>query len=125
MKRFFIQSTILTAVVFVVGAILYSTALKPYYHILLPLTLLFFYCTTNLIHAYLLKVAVNSGSRFTSKYMAVNFIKMFSYLIIAVIVAFSVREYAKIFLVNFLVGYIIFTAFETMQFARFVRQKKE
>jgi len=125
MKHFFKQSTILTVIVFVVGFLAYSTFLKPYYHILLPLTLIFFYGTTNLVHAYLLKIAVDSGARFTSKYMAVSFIKMFSYLMIAVAVAFAIREYAKIFLLNFLAGYVIFTTFEVIQFSKFIRQKKE
>ena len=125
MKQFFKQSTILTVIVFVVGFLAYSTFLKSYYHILLPLTLIFFYGTTNLVHAYLLKIAVDSGARFTSKYMAVSFIKMFFYLMIAVAVAFAIREYAKIFLLNFLAGYVIFTTFEVIQFSKFIRQKKE
>jgi hypothetical protein len=125
MKRFFLQSTILTIIILLIGALVYSTFLQPYYNILLPITLILFYCATNLVHAYLLKIAVNSGARFNSKYMAVNFIKMFLYLLIAVAVAFSMREYAKVFLVNFLAGYLIFTTFEVVQFSKFVRQKKE
>lgn len=125
MKRFFLQSTILTIIILLIGVLVYSTFLKSYYHILLPITLILFYCTTNLVHAYLLKIAVSSGARFNSKYMAVNFIKMFLYLLIAVAVAFSMREYAKVFLVNFLAGYLIFTTFEVVQFSKFVRQKKE
>lgn len=125
MKRFFIQSTTLAIIVLILGVAAYTTFLKPFYHILLPYTLIFFYCTTNLVHAYLLKIAVNSGARFSSKYMAVSFIKMFAYLLIAVAVALLNREYAKIFLLNFLAGYIIFTSFEVVQFSKFVRQKKE
>lgn len=125
MKRFILQSTLLTIIILLIGAVAYSTFLKPFYHLLLPFTLIFFYCTTNLVHAYLLKIAVNSGARFSSKYMAVSFIKMFAYLLIAVAVALLNREYAKIFLLNFLTGYVIFTTFEVVQFSKFVRQKKE
>ncbi len=125
MKPFFIKSSILSIIIFIIGYLSYSTWLKEYYHILLPIILIFFYVSTNLVHAYLLRIAVNSGTRFTSKYMAINFIKMFAYLLLAIVIAFSVKEYAKIILINFLIGYIIFSAFEVVQFSKFVRQKKE
>lgn len=123
MKRFFIQSSILTIVVLVLGAIVYSTLLKSFYNVILPIAVIFFYIATNLVHAFLLKIAEKSGTKFTSQYMAVSFLKMFAYLALAVIYALLNREYAKIFLVNFLVMYAIYTTFEVMQFSRFVRQK--
>ncbi len=123
MKRFFIQSTTLTIIVLVLGAIAYSILLKPFYNVILPVAAIFFYVATNLVHAFLLKIAVKSGSKFTSQYMAVSFIKMFFYLAIAVVYALLNREYAKIFLGNFLVLYAIYTTFEVMQFSKFVRQK--
>ena len=123
MKRFIIQSTVLTIIVFIVGTIIYSTILQPYYRLVLPFTVLFFYLVTNLVHAYLLKIAVKSGSRFTSQYMAVSFIKMFFYLAVAVVYALFNREYAKVFLANFLVLYAIYTTFEVLLFSKVVRQK--
>lgn len=123
MKRFIIQSTVLTIIVFIVGTIIYSTILLPYYRLVLPFTVLFFYLATNLVHAYLLKIAVKSDSRFTSQYMAVSFLKMFFYLTVAVVYALLNREYAKIFLANFLVLYAIYTTFEVLLFSKVVRQK--
>lgn len=123
MKRFFIQSTSLTIIVLILGATVYSTLLKSFYNVILPILLIFFYVATNLVHALLLKIAVKSGSKFTSQYMAISFIKMFFYLALAVVYALLNREYAKIFLVNFLVLYAIYTTFEVMQFSKFVRQK--
>lgn len=123
MKRFIIQSTVLTIIVFIAGTIVYSTILQPYYHFALPFLVLFFYLVTNLVHAYLLKIAVKSGSRFTSQYMAVSFLKMFFYLIVAVVYALLNREYAKVFLVNFLVLYVIYTTFEVILFSKFVRER--
>jgi hypothetical protein len=55
--------------------------------------------------------------------MAISFLKMFFYLAVAVVYALLNREYAKIFLANFLVLYAIYTTFEVMQFSKFVRQK--
>jgi len=123
MKRFLIQSTVLTIIVFIVGTVIYSTILQPYFSLVLPFTVLFFYLVTNLVHAYLLKIAVKSGSRFTSQYMAVSFLKMFFYLVVAVIYALLNREYAKAFLANFLLLYAIYSTFEVLLFSKFVRQK--
>ena len=123
MKRFILQSTILTIIVFILGAVVYSTFLQQYYRLILPFTVLLFYLVTNLVHAYLLKIAVKSGSRFTSQYMAASFLKMFFYLTLAVGYALLNREYAKIFLGNFLFLYAIYTAFEVLQISKFVRQK--
>ena len=124
MKRFIIQSTVLTIIVFTLGAVVYSTFLQPYYLPILPIAVLFFYLVTNLVHAYLLKIAGKSGSRFTSQYMAVSFLKMFFYLIVGIVYAFLNKESAKIFLGNFLILYAVYTTFEVLQFSKFVRQKK-
>lgn len=124
MKRFIIQSTALTIIVFVLGAIVYTTFLQDYYLPILPLTVLFFYLVTNLVHAYLLKISVKSGSRFTSQYMAMSFLKMFFYLIVAIVYAFLNKEYAKIFLGNFLLLYLAYTILEVVEFSKFIRQRK-
>jgi len=55
--------------------------------------------------------------------MAISFLKMFFYLILAIVYAFLNREFAKIFLVNFLLLYAIYTTFEVFQISKFVRQK--
>lgn len=123
MKPFILQSTVLTIIVFILGTILYSTLLQHYYLPILPFVVLFFYLETNLVHAYLLKIAVKSGSKFTPQYMATSFLKMFFLLIIAIVYALLNRESAKIFLGNFLVLYVIYTTFEVIQISKFVRQK--
>jgi hypothetical protein len=122
MKSFIIKSTFLTIIVFALGAILYFTALKPFYLNILPVALIFFYIVTNLVHAYLLKIASKSNSRFTSHYMAASFIKMFFYLAVAIIYAIINKDDAKIFLVNFLLLYVVYAIFEVVEFSKVVRQ---
>jgi len=124
MKQFLIKSTVLTIIGFVLGALLYFTVLQPFYIPVLPWTVLFFYLVTNLVHQYLLKVAVTSGSRFTSHYMAVSFLKMFFYLAMAILYVIFDRENVKPFFANFLLLYIIYTIFEVSEFLKFVKQKK-
>ena len=72
MKKFFLQSTALTASVVATGAILYTTFLAEYYKPVLLFAVLFFFVATNIIHSFLLKIAVKSGSRFSSHYMAIK-----------------------------------------------------
>lgn len=123
MKQFLLKSTVLTAIVFGVGAILYSTVLKDHYLPVLPFLVLFFFAVTNLVHAYLLKIAVESGARFTSRYMAMSFLKMFFYLAIAILFVVFNREVAKPFLLNFLSLYVIYTFWEVLEISKIVRRK--
>ncbi len=123
MKRFILLSTSLTIIVFILGSIFYSTILSPFYLSILPIAALFFYVITNLVHAYLLKIAGKSSARFTSQYMAVSFIKMFFYLAVAIAYLILHRENAKIFIVNFLILYVLYTGIEVYEFSKVVRHK--
>jgi hypothetical protein len=125
MKSFFAKSSFLTLLVFILGAILYSTLLKPYYLDILPVIVILFYLVTNLVHAYLLKISVNSGSRFTSYYLATSFSKMFFYLAVTIIYVFINKEEAKIFLINFLLLYVLYTSIEVVEISKVVRQKNK
>jgi len=124
MKLFFIKSTVLTIIVLFLGASIYSTVLQSYYIQILPVLLLFFYGATNLVHAWLLKLAGKSGSKFTSQYMAASFIKMFFYLAVAILYVILERENARIFIINFLLLYVIYTLFEVIEFRKVVKQVK-
>lgn len=122
MKNFLLKSTVLTIIIFLLGTIAYSFFLDTYFLKIVPLAVIFFYAVTNLVHAYLLRIADKSGSRFTSQYMAVSFLKMFLYIFVAIgYVAFN-RDEAKIFLINFLLLYIVYTTFEVIEFSKVVRR---
>ncbi len=125
MKAFLLKSTFLTIIVFIIGIILYSTVFKSYFLTVLPFTLLLFYLATNLVHAYLLRIADKSGSGFVSKYMAVSFMKMFFYLAVAIVYVIFNRENAKVFFVNILLLYIVYSSFEVVEFLKVVRQQKQ
>ncbi|MBW8332522.1 MAG: hypothetical protein K0M40_10915 [Prolixibacteraceae bacterium] len=122
MKNFIVKSTVLTIIVFILGAILYSTVFIQFYRSILLVVPAFFYIVTNLVHAYLLNVVGKSSSRFTSQYMAASFIKMFFYLAVAIVYVIINKEDAKIFLVNFLLLYVVYTTFEVIEFSKVVRQ---
>lgn len=125
MKRFVIQSTILTVIVFLLGGIVYSTILRSFYLPILLVMVIFFYVVTNLVHVYLLRIAGKSSLRFSSQYMAVSFIKMFFLLAVAVLFVILDRANAKVFVANFLLLYVAYTSFEVYEFSKVVRQKSK
>jgi hypothetical protein len=123
MKSFLIKSIVLSSIVFLIGALLYSTILKTYYFQSLPLFVLVFFVATNLVHAYSLKNAKTKGARFNSQYMAASFLKMFFYLVLAIVFVILNKEIARPFLINYLSLYVIFTIFEVYQISSAVRNK--
>jgi len=125
MKQFLLKSTVLTIIVFIVGIILYATILKQFFLIVLPFAVLLFYLITNLVHAYLLRIAGKSGSGFVSKYMAASFLKMFFYLAVAIVYVIFNRGNAKPFFLTFLILYVVYSSFEVVEFLKVVRQQKQ
>jgi len=122
MKQFFYKSTILTIIVFIIGAIVYTTIFKQFYLSVLPFTVLFFHVVTNLVHAYLIKIAGKLSARFTAQYMATNFLKMFLYLAGAIVYVIFNKDNAKPFFVNFLLLYFVYTGFEVYEYLKIVKQ---
>jgi len=124
MKQFVIKSTVLTSLIYILGAILYSTVLKPHYLAILPFFVLFFFLVTNFVHFTMLKIVRKSGSRFTSYYMAISFIKMFFFITVAIVCVILDKEHAKPIILNFLLLYAVYTFFEISEFLKGVKHKK-
>lgn len=104
------------------GAVLYAGLIPSLYIKVLPFIPILFFGVTNLVHFYLLKIAARSNTRFTAQYMATGFIKMFFYMAVAIGYAFVNKGQAKIFLINFLLLYIIYTTFEVVELSKVIRQ---
>ncbi len=124
MKRFLVRTSILFFFFLISGYITYDQFLPHYFEISLPISLLFFYAVTNLVHAYLLRIAEKDMPKFTARFMGMSFIKMFVYLIFGLVFALINRETAKVFLVNFLLMYICFSVLEVYEITQVVKRKK-
>jgi len=124
MKRFLVRSLVLALAFFVAGLILYTTVIPQYYLNILPAVLIFFFLTTNLVHAYLLRIAGKDMPKFTSHYMASGFLKMMFYLAVAIGFAIVSRGQVKPFLINYLAVYVGFTILEVAEISRVVKMKK-
>lgn len=123
MKRFLIRSVILTVGIFILGWILYTQVIPQHYQQVFPFILLFFFLTTNLVHAYLLKIAGKDIPKFTTRFMAMSSLKMLFYLLVAIVYVLSSKEQAKLFLINYLAAYIGFTILEVAEISRVVKLK--
>ncbi len=74
----------------------------------------FFALTTLGVHAFLLRSGEAKPQVFIRRFMAITSAKMFVYLMLAVLVAFSDKAQAQVSLFHFLVFYFVFTAFEVV-----------
>jgi hypothetical protein len=124
MKQFLIKSSILTFSIFIIGSVLFGTILQEWYSHSLPAVLLFFYLLTNLMHAYFLRIIKTQLSTFNSLYLAMNFLKMFIYLIVAILVIVLDKEKVKSFLIFYFVLYLSFSILEVTEITKAVRNNK-
>ena len=122
MKRFIIQSTLLAIFFLIAGYLLYTWVIPDLYTPLLIFMLLFIYVITNIVYAWLFSTLKKNNRRFTSSFMAVNFIKMFIYLFVVIGMAWMQREHAKVIMGNFLVLYISFSIMEVIAMVRLVKR---
>jgi hypothetical protein len=121
MKRFLVRSTLLTLLFFFIGLILYTQVIPQYYQHIYPVALIFFFLATNLVHAYLLRIAGKDMAKFTTRYMALSFLKMLFYLIIAIVFIYINKDQTKSFLINYLSVYVGFTVLEVAEISRVVK----
>lgn len=123
MKRFLIRSALLAIAFFVIGWIVYSQILPQYKMDIFPFILIFFFLATNLVHAYLLRIAGKDIAKFSTRYMATSMLKMFFYLLVAIAYIMISQEQLKLFLINFLIMYAGFTILEVAEISRVVKIK--
>jgi len=122
MKRFLIQTSLLAIFFLITGYLLYTQVIPELYTPVLIFLLLFILLTTNIVYAWLFSRLKKNNRRFTSSFMAVNFIKMFIYFFVVIGTAWMQREHAKVIMVNFLVMYVAFSVMEVIAMVRLVRR---
>lgn len=124
MKRFLYRSVLLTVVLLLAGWGLYAQLIPQYSLPGWPFILIFFFCTTNLVHFYLLRIAEKDIAKFSTRFMALSTLKMLFYLFVALGFFLASRDQAKLFLINFLVAYMAYTVMEVAEISHVVKLKK-
>jgi len=103
---------ILTIVLYVAGAFLFKYAAESYYIPIFPYLLLFFFIVNVAVHYFKHKIFKIKATSFPRHLMAINGLKIFSYVLLIIIYLFFFRENAKPFLIGFLVLYFVYFTFE-------------
>ncbi|NLU40138.1 MAG: hypothetical protein GXX78_14770 [Bacteroidales bacterium] len=113
-----------TLIIFVVGAILFSTIFRSYFLLILPFVLLFYYISTLVLHKFMLRISQKDISRFSFKFMMLSLIKMFIYIIFGVIYIIIDEENAVTFLIVYLILYVAYAVFEVRSVMELINESK-
>ncbi|HPB05164.1 MAG TPA: hypothetical protein PKV50_06880 [Prolixibacteraceae bacterium] len=113
-----------TLIIFVVGAILFSTIFRSYFLLILPFVLLFYYISTLVLHKFMLRISQKDISRFSFKFMMLSLIKMFVYIIFGVIYIIIDEENAVTFLIVYLILYVAYAVFEVRSVMELINESK-
>jgi hypothetical protein len=122
-KNFLIKEIILTVFLGLIALILFQTVLSSYYHPVFWLNLFIIAVLTGILHFSILKFSTEKHSRFLSRFMMISGIKMMIYLVFIVLFALFNPDYAKFFLITFLILYFIYTFFEVWLVLKIFKQK--
>lgn len=113
-----------TLIIFVVGAILFSTIFRSYFLLILPFVLFFYYISTLVLHKFMLRISQKDISRFSFKFMMLSLIKMFIYIIFGVIYIIIDEENAVTFLIVYLILYVAYAVFEVRSVMELINESK-
>ena len=111
-KRFVLNSIILTALISSFVFIIFYFFLQQYYLPIFPFVILFFAILTILVHIILLKAAKKKLSNFVNMFMIATVAKLFIHLIFIAVYLLVDKINAKPFVVLYLINYFIFTIYE-------------
>jgi len=121
--KYFQQLSIYSFLVFLTGAALFVTVLKPYFSIDYIYIFFFFVSLTAAIHYFLVKASQQRIAKFTTNFMLATTIKLMLYLFFILIYVFTHRQRAVPFLFFFLSLYFLFTVFEVVALLKLLKKK--
>jgi len=123
LKRFIAKTTGITALIALVGWLVFSLFLPQYYLPILPYALLFFLVVTILVHAYQLKQAKKDLAKFNRGNMLITFFKLIIYSIFAVVYIAVHPENALIFVICLMLLYLVYSFIEVVELTRISNKK--
>jgi hypothetical protein len=123
-NKFLKGLSIYSAIIFAVGAILFLTLLRPFFLVVFPFVLVFYYVSTLVLHRYMLKITRSDVSRFSFRFMILSFLKMFIYIVFGVLYIVFDESNAVTFLIAYLVLYVAYAIFEVRSVMRLINEKQ-
>lgn len=123
-NKFLKGLSIYSAIIFAVGTVLFLTLLRPFFLIVFPFVLVFYYVSTLVLHRYMLKITRSDVSRFSFRFMILSFLKMFIYIVFGVLYIVFDESNAVTFLIAYLVLYVAYAIFEVRSVMRLINEKQ-
>lgn len=112
-KRFIIKVAILTIILGILSALIFSILLPGKYFDTFPFVLLIFPIVSVIVHVQLLKSSQKSLARFNVAFMLSFLLKLFIYLGLAATIISLEAENKASFVISFLLLYLVYTVFDT------------
>lgn len=125
MKPFVIKILVVSAVLALIGWLVFKYFLPEYYLPVLPFVLLFFLAVTISVHAWQLKLAKKDIAKFARSNMLITFFKLIIYSVFAVVYIAVDSENALVFVICLMLLYLIFTFLEVSDLTRISKNKQK
>lgn len=121
-RKFVINSVILTGIIALAGFVAFATFLSKYYLSIFPWLLLFFLFINITVHSLLVSSTGNKKIKFETAFLLSFFIKFFGYIIFMIIYIRNHKENSFIFVVGLFLLYLIYTSFEINSIISFLKR---
>lgn len=121
--RFIYSVIVFTALVFLIGSILFSTILKDFF---LPvfIVLVFYFMLQSIAgRLFLEKTDFRKPGSFTTRYFIVRWLKVLMHLIFIVIFLLADGSNVLAFILTFIVCYILFSVFDIYTLSFYIKKK--
>jgi hypothetical protein len=125
MKKYIQNLLILISVVSIIAWLFFSKIIPQYYLPVFPFIILFFALVSALIHAYQARLATKNTGKFTRSIMVITLLKLFIYSAVAILYIAVDKVNAKIFIVEFMSLYLVFTFFEVFSLLNITSNSKK
>ena len=124
MKKYIQNLLVVIFVVSIISLFVFSKIIPQYYLPVFPFIILFYAIVSASVHAYQIRLATKNMGKFTRSILVITFLKLFVYSAVAVAYIAIDNENAKIFVVEFMTIYLVFTVFEVFSLLKITSNRK-
>jgi len=121
-KNFIFKIALLTAILFALSSLLFSTVLNSWYFASYPFQIIFIAVVTTMGHTWVLKASDQNSRRFNTAFTASTTLKLMAYLSYLLIALLIDHSHTIPFILNFIILYIIFTIFDVTQTLKIIKK---
>jgi hypothetical protein len=124
-KRFLSKIILTTAILALIGAVVFYFFIPQYYLSILPWLLLFFAVVTFLVHAWQINLALKDLTKVSRSSMIATMLRLFLYSAVAIVYFATHPQNAVVFVICLVILYVVFTYIEIIDLTQFIRKRKK